>query len=119
MFRRCLIVLVTLVSVVASTTATSMAQSGRGRQLRIQGTLRSESTAPVATEVPGDQKIETGFSDTSAVSTRRTRGLIYADTAAKQKKDDGEYHMTRADKRAGWILLGFFILETAILVHQD
>jgi hypothetical protein len=119
MFRRCFIVLVTLVLVVASTTVTSMAQSGRGRQLRIQGTLRSESIAPVAAEVQGDQRIKAGSSETSAVATRRTKGLIYADAAATQKKDDGEYHMTRADKRAGWILLGFLVLETIILVHQD
>ena len=118
MFRRCFIVLVTLVSLVASTTVTSMAQSGRGRQLRIQGTLRSEPITPVVTDVQDDQKVKTGFSDSSAVATRRTRGLIYADAAADQKDDD-EYHMTRADKRAGWILLGFFVLETIILVNQD
>jgi hypothetical protein len=119
MFRRCFIVLVTLVSVVASTTVNSMAQSGRGRQLRIQGTLRSESVTPVGAEVQDDHKIETGLSNTSAVPTRRTRGLIYADAAANQKKDDGEHHPNRADKRAGWILLGFLILEAAIIVHQD
>jgi outer membrane lipoprotein-sorting protein len=119
MFRRCFIVLFTLVLVVASTTVTSMAQSGRGRQLRIQGALRSESVAPAAAEVQDDQKLASGFSNTSAMTIRRTRGLIYADAAANQKKDDGEYHMTRADKRAGWILLGFLVLEAAILVHQD
>jgi hypothetical protein len=45
--------------------------------------------------------------------------LIYNDAAANQKKDDGEYHMTRADKTAGWILLGFLVLEVAIIVSQD
>src|SRR6266700_1147874 len=106
MFRRCSRVLVTLVLVVAASAATSMAQSGRGRQLRIQGTLRSESVAPEAAEVQADQKTDRGFSDSPLVLTRRTKDLIYNDAAANQKKDDGEYHMTRADKRAGWILLG-------------
>jgi hypothetical protein len=118
MFRRYSLVLVSLVLVVASAPVTSRAQSGRGRQLRIQGTLLSESVAPEATDAH-DQKAVRGFPDAPPVLSRRTKGLIYKDAAASQKKDDGEYHMTRADKRAGWILLGFFLLETAIILSQD
>lgn len=123
MFQRYSIVLLTLVLVIASAAVTSEAQSGRGRQLRIQGTLRSESVAPEATSAPVDQKIDPktdrSSSDSPPVLSRRTKGLIYNDAAANQKKDDGEYHMTRADKRAGWILLGFLILEVAIIASQD
>ena len=119
MFQRYSMVLLTLVLVIASATVTSKAQSGRGRQLRIQGTLRSESEAPEPIETTAVQKSNDGFSDPPLVLSRRTKGLIYNDAAANQKKYDGEYHMTRADKRAGWILLGFLILEVAIIASQD
>ena len=119
MFRRYSMVPVVLVLVIASAAVTSTAQSGRGRQLRIQGTLRSKSVAPEPTEAEADQKTDRGFADAPLVLSRRTKGLIYNDAAANQKKDDGEYHMTRADKRAGWILLGFLVLEVAIMASQD
>ena len=116
MLRRYSLVLVGLVLVFASAPVTSRAQSGRGRQLRIQGTLLSESVAPEATDAE-DQKTVRGFPEAPPVLSRRTKGLIYHD--ASQKKDDGEYHMTRADKRAGWILLGILVLEAAIIASQD
>ena len=119
MFQRYSIVLLTLVLMIASAAVTSKGQSGRGRQLRIQGTLRSESVAPEATEAEPDQKADRSFSDSARALSRRTKALIYNDAASNQKKDDGEYHMTRADKRAGWILLGFFVLEAAIIISQD
>ncbi len=119
MFQRYFIVLLTLVLVIASAAVTSRAQSGRGRQLRIQGILRSEFVAPEATEDQSDQKTDRGSSDSPPILSRRTKGLIYNDAAANQKKDDGEYHMTRADKRAGWILLGLFVLWGAIIVSED
>ena len=120
MFRRYCVVLVALVLVIASAAVTSKAQSGRGRQLRIQGTLRSASVAPEPTEAKADQKTDRGFVDAPLVLSRRTKGLIYNDATANQKKDDdGEYHMTRADKRAGWILLGFLVLQAAIIISQD
>ena len=119
MFRSYSAVLVTLVLLIATTAVSSQAQSGRGRQLRIQGILRSESVAPESTEVQVDQKTDPGFSDAPLVRSRRTKGLIYNGAAVNQKKDDGEYHMTRADKRAGWILLGVFVLEAIIISSQD
>jgi len=119
MFRRYSAVFVALVLVVASAAIPSQAQSGRGRQLRIQATLRRESVAPEATEMLVDQKAEGGSSIGSPILSRRTKALIYNDASANQKKDDGEYHMTRADKRAGWILLGVLILEMAIIASQD
>ena len=119
MFRRYSIVLVVLALMISSTAATAKAQSGRGRQMRIQGILRGESVAQEATVAQADLKTDRGSSDSPVVLSRRTKGLIYNDAAANQKKDDGEYHMTRADKRAGWILLGFLVLEVAIIVSQD
>jgi hypothetical protein len=119
MFQRHSIVLLTLVLVIASAAVTSKAQSGRGRQLRIQRILNSESVTPEATEGSADQKTDRGISAGPTVLSRRTKGWVYNDAAANQKKDDGEYHMTRADKRAGWILLGFFVLQAAIIISQD
>jgi hypothetical protein len=118
MFRRYFLVFV-VVLVIASAAVTSKAQSGRGRQLRIQGSLRRESVTPGVTETQADQKSDGGFSESPLILSQRSRGLIYNDSAANQKKDDGEYHMTRADKRAGWILLGFLVLEVAIITMQD
>ena len=37
----------------------------------------------------------------------RSARLIYRDNAGQTQKND-DYHMTKADKRAGWILLGVF-----------
>ena len=119
MFRRYSIVLVTLVLLLASAAVTSKAQSGRGRQLRIQETLRAQSVATEATEARVDQKTERGLSESPLVLSRRTKGLIYNDAAANEKKDDGEYRMTKGDKRAGWILLGFLVLQAAIIISQD
>jgi hypothetical protein len=119
MFRRYSLVFLALVLVFASAAAPLRAQSVRGLQLRIQRTLRSESDAPDATEEETDQKTDRGFSDAPLVLSRRTKGLIYNDATANQKKDEGEYHMTRADKRAGWILLGLFVFWGAIIVHGD
>jgi hypothetical protein len=118
MFRRYSAVLVTLVLLLATTAVSSQAQSGRGRQLRIQGTLRSGSVAPEATEAETDQRTDRGSSNGPLVLSRRTKGLIYNDVTSNQKKDDGDYHMTKADKRAGWILLGLLVL-TAVIIAQD
>jgi len=117
MARRYSAVIVSLVLVVLQAVS-SQAQSGRGRQLRIQGTLRIESVAPQAIESPADQKIDSAVSAREPVLSRRTKGWVYNEGAANQKKDDGEYHMTRADKRAGWILLGLFVLWGAIIVSD-
>jgi hypothetical protein len=119
MFQRYSAVLVTLVLLIATTAVSSQAQSGRGRQLRIQGTLRSGSVAPEAAAAKSDQRTDRATSEAPLVLSRRTKGLIYNDATANQKKDDGEYHMTRADKRAGWILLGVFVFWGAILVSDD
>jgi hypothetical protein len=117
MFAKYSIVLVTLILIFAAATVPSMAQSGRGRQLRIQGMLRGESVVPPAAETQDQQKIGPVFSRPSPRNTRSGVALIYNDAAAK--KDDGEYHMTRADKRAGWILLGLAVLETISMISQD
>lgn len=119
MFRRCSIVLLTLILVVAATMVTSNAQSGRGRQLRIQGALRGESVATPPAKVQEDRELEPSLSGSFRVESRRSSTLIYNDAASNQKKDDGEYHMTRADKRAGWILLGVAVLGTIIMISQD
>jgi len=50
---------------------------------------------------------------------RRNGGLIYDDAAANQKKNDDDYHMTKGDKRAGWILLGMLVLITVATIASD
>lgn len=118
MFRRYSAVLVTLVLLIATTTVSSQAQSGRGRQLRIQEALRIGSVASQA-EAETEQRADRRSSEAPLVLSRRTKGSIYNDVTANQKKDDGEYHVTRADKRAGWILLGLFVFWGALIVTGD
>jgi hypothetical protein len=110
---------VAIILLVAATTVSSQAQSGRGRQLRLQGLLRSESVAPTATNIQGDRKIDPGFSRPAAIEVRRGGALIYNDAASNQKKDDGEYHMTKGDKRAGWILLGLLVFYAIGTIAGD
>jgi len=45
--------------------------------------------------------------------------LIYNGAASHQKKDDREYHMTKGDKRAGWILLGLVVLAAIGAIAGD
>src|SRR5512132_2505017 len=89
MARRYSAVIVSLVLVVLQAVS-SQAQSGRGRQLRIQGTLRIESVAPQAIESSADQKIDSAVSAGEPVLSRRTKGWVDNEGAANQKKDDGE-----------------------------
>ena len=119
MFRRFFIA-VSLVLLVAAATVPSQAQSGRDRQLRLQGLLQKESVAPAAINVQEeDRKIDFGFSKPSAIEVRRSGALIYNDAAPNQKKDDGEYHMTKGDKRVGWILLGLLVLGGIGQIAQE
>jgi hypothetical protein len=118
MFQRYSAVLVALVLLIATTAVSSQAQSGRGRQLRVQETLRSGSVTPQP-KAETSQRVDRRSSEAPLVLSRRTKGLIYNDATANQKKDDGEYHMTRADKRAGWILLGLFVFWGAIIASDD
>lgn len=118
MFRGCLMVM-TLVLLFAAITAPAQAQSGRGRQLRIQGLQSGETVPPEGAENQEVQKTVFGLSRPSTIKIRTNGGLIYNDAAANQKKNDGEYHMTRGDKTAGWILLGATALVTIALLSQD
>lgn len=87
MCRRCPSVLVALVLVDSLATVPALAQSGRGRRLRIQQTLSGESVAPVVAEISEVQRINGGLSKPSPVGIRRKRDLIYNDAAANRKKE--------------------------------
>jgi len=87
------------------------AQSGRGRQLRITEKLAGEIPASTMIENPpkdpAARTLQTGSLISRATRDSGSGRLIYRDNAGKTQKTDG-YHMTKADKRAGWILLGVF-----------
>ena len=96
------------------------AQSGRGRQLRIAEKLAGEIPAGAMVENtpkdPAARTLQNGFSVSGATRDGRSARLIYRDNAAKTQTND-DYHMTKADKRAGWILLGvlafFMVVQIA------
>ena len=111
MYRRCSSILVALALILATTAVSAMAQSGRGRQLRIQQTLRGEVVVPSVAEVRPTQRSEPGAPAMATGKTWRNSTVIYHDDTSNQKKDSGDYHMTKGDKRAGWILLGVLVVE--------
>ena len=119
MYRRFPSVLVTFALVLSLATVSSLAQSGRGRQLRIQQSLRGEPAAAVVAEASEIPRIAAGLSKAGPMELRRNGGLIYNDAAANQKKNDDDYHMTKGDKRAGWILLGMLVLITVATIASD
>lgn len=84
-------------------TQPSAAQSGRGRQLRIAERLNGQT--PSSATIPEDWRRAPATVTEKRVSisgnTTRNATLIYRDNGE-------EHHPNRADKRAGWILLGFF-----------
>jgi hypothetical protein len=90
---------------VTACTQRSAAQSGRGRQLRIAEKLNGQTSGSVS--VPQDASPaavgENGFSVPGNITRRRNARLIY-------RNDSEEHHPNRADKKAGWILLGVFAL---------
>jgi hypothetical protein len=92
-------------------------QSGRGRQLRIAEKLTGE--APASTSIPDDAGLamaaattQNRFSLSGNITNRKNARLIY--------RDNGEdHHPNRADKRAGWILLGFLALFVGVEIAND
>ena len=94
----------------------SAAQSGRGRQLRIAARLNGQTSASDA--VPGNARPVAGAvsENRSSLSGNITNGrnarLIYCG-------DSEEHHPNRADKKAGWILLGVFALFIGAEIAND
>ena len=87
----------------------SAAQSGRGRQLRIAERLNAQTSS--SPTIPEDWRrapaavTENRVSISGKTTKSRNATLIYRDNGE-------EHHPNRADKRAGWILLGvlaFFV----------
>ena len=81
----------------------SAAQSGRGRQLRIAERLNGQTSVNVSLpqEASPAAVSENRFSVPGNITKRRNARLIY--------RDDSKEHLpNRADKKAGWILLGVF-----------
>jgi hypothetical protein len=94
--------------------APAAAQSGRGRQLRIAERLNGQTTT--ITTIPEDsRRAPTAISGNSvSISGRTTRNstLIYRDNSE-------EHHPNRADKRAGWIMLGVLAFYVGVLIAND
>jgi hypothetical protein len=114
MCRRRSIVSVLLVLIMAASGVSSMGQSGRGRQLRIQQTLRGEVVVPSAAESKPDLGSARGDAAMSTGETQKTSAAIHQNGSRNKAKKSGEYHLT--DKNAGWILLGVLVFESAVYV---
>ncbi|PYS64624.1 MAG: hypothetical protein DMF74_06375 [Acidobacteria bacterium] len=99
---------------VATCTRPAAAQSGRGRQLRIAERLNRQTSVSVS--VPQDASPaavgENRFSVPGNITNSRNARLIYHD-------DSKEHHPNRADKKAGWILLGVFALFIGAEIAND
>jgi len=114
--RRC-IVSVSLVLILVASAVSSLAQSGRGRQLRIQQTLRGEVVEPSAAESNLDLRSARGVAAMSNVETQNTRTPIYQNASRNKAKKSGQCHLT--DRNAGWILLGLLVFESAVYVFGN
>ena len=94
----------------------SAAQSGRGRQLRIAERLNGQTSA--SDSIPEDARRLAGevrenrSSLSGKITNSRNARLIYRD-------DSAEHHPNRADKKAGWILLGVFAFFTGVMIAND
>ena len=117
MCRRRSIVSVSLVLILTAAAVSSMAQSGRGRQLRIQQTLRGEVVVSSAAEIKPDLRNPPGVTTMSTGETQKSSALIYKHGSRNEAKKSGAYHLT--DRTAGWILLGIFVFETGVLIAND
>jgi hypothetical protein len=123
-----------VVAILALVVTPAFAQSGRGRQLQIMQQLNPEPSVQTAEETGGN----TNVSDVTGVLTNpknsspvrginlppvqdpRSIALIYNNNAANQpNKKSGDYHVTKGDKIAGWILLGWFAAMAAIEISND
>ena len=94
----------------------SAAQSGRGRQLRIAERLNGQPSADDS--VPEDARaVEGAVSETRSslsgkINKSRNARLIY-------RNNTEDTHPNRADKKAGWIGLGFLAFEIAVMIAND
>jgi hypothetical protein len=96
-------------------TQSSIAQSGRGRQLRIAERLNGQT--PSNSTIPGESRQAPSAvteKDRFSVFGRTTRNstLIYRDSGE-------EHHPNRADKRAGWIMLGVLAFYVGVLIANS
>ena len=112
MCRRRSIVSVSLVLIVAASAVSSMAQSGRGRQLRIQQTLRGEVVMPAAAENQPD--LGSAPAAMSTGETQKTSAPIHQNGSRNKAMQSGKNHLT--DRNAGWILLGLLVFGSAVYV---
>ena len=117
MSRRSSIVSVSLVLILAASAAPSMAQSGRGRQLRIQQTLRGGVVLPSAAESEPDLGSARGGAAMSTGESQKTSAAVYGSGSRSKANKSGDYHLT--DKGAGWILLGVLVFESAVYVFGN
>src|SRR2546428_7337579 len=114
MCRRRSIVSVSLVLIMAASAVSSIAQSGRGRQLRIQQTLRDEVVMPSAAQSNPDLLGAPGAAAMSTAETQKTSAPIYQNGLRNKAMKSGECHLT--DRNAGWILLGLLVFGSAVYV---
>ena len=98
MCRRRSIVSVLLVLILAASAFSSLAQSGRGRQLRIQQTLRDDVVMPAVAE----NRPDLGSAPRAAMSTgetQKTSAPIHQNGSRNKTNKSGENHLT--DRNAG------------------
>jgi hypothetical protein len=111
MCRKCSIVSLVLIQILAASAVSLLAQSGRGRQLRIQQTLRGEVVMPAAESKPD---LGSAPAAMSTGETQKTSAHIYQNGSGNKTMKSGETHLT--DRNAGWILLGLLVFGSAVYV---
>jgi hypothetical protein len=115
MFRRHLsMALAALVALASCGGGRAYAQSGRCRPARAEGARAGGLSGREAKPQAGvAEETESGASESAGRggSNVDVRKLNDGRRAQVVFADNGDHHMTKGDKRAGWILLGLLIFE--------
>lgn len=99
------------------------AQSGRVRQLSYAERIRADASKPLSnTDADSISQAKTGASSKASSATVNSKGgklasLVYNNNMRNQAdQSDGDYHMTKGDRTAGYILLGLVVVYTIITI---
>lgn len=99
------------------------AQSGRVRQLSYAKRIKADTSKPLSI-IESSSQLKTDARPNLATGNTRAgklSPLVYNNNARNQadKSSDGNYHMTKGDRIAGYAILGYVILTGIIWIIHD
>lgn len=102
------------------------AQSGRVRQLSYAERIRADASRPLSDNATDStSRIKTSSTAKSSLTTNNSQSgrlspLVYNNNTPNQaNQSDGDYHMTKGDRIAGYIILGYVIVTGIVWIIHD